>query len=249
MPDVKKLRHKKQISLLHPSECIILGADSDNNFYIEEYYDYTYIAHHQLTLDGDILETRDEASGKNTIDIFSVDDLRLKPERPRQHFLNYTALRLRGMRQSDKVSEWVRPLPIQDKMPLLQTLNLQISPMMLMGIAESRVLAQTKLSDDVDLVCRKIRLLIALPEPKLDSTGLPYDYDTLVIHVLHPYHHYTDHYPPLHQALKLFPQLDKPSDCLLVNETLIIANSSDGASVSEIHLFQFDDDDLQSMLD
>ncbi|MGB7337759.1 MAG: hypothetical protein WBC91_02620 [Phototrophicaceae bacterium] len=244
MPDVKKLRHKHCIDLAHTSECNLLGVDDEFNIYAEEYYDYTYIAQHRLNFDGILSETRDEESGKISIELFDLSKMIALPQHPATHPLNSTGFRFRGMRQDDKIVEWVIPIPIQDKIPLLQALNLQISPMMLMGIAESRVLSQATLSPTMTIVCHMLRLLIALPDIKIDYMGLPYDYDTLILHVLHTYNPETDVSQPLHQALQLFPQLTTPTDCLLINEHLIVANSSDGTSKSEIHIFQFDDDNL-----
>ncbi|MEO1288465.1 MAG: hypothetical protein AAFV93_11915 [Chloroflexota bacterium] len=241
MVDVTKFKHKKQISLQYVSQCNILGVSEANDIYIEEYYDEAYLVQYRMTLSGDILAVVDEEYGKTSITPFTLANSLQQPCHPLDHSMNYTGLRFRGMREADKVAEWVKPMPMLEKMPLMQTLNLGVPSMMLMGIAESRVLSETQLSDRISLICRRVRLLIALPEIKIDEAGLSYDYETHIMHVLHTFDSETEAYPSLHQALKQFPDVSNPTDCLFTHEYLIVADSGYDEVVSTVHIYHLDD--------
>ncbi|MEM9951333.1 MAG: hypothetical protein AAF846_07030 [Chloroflexota bacterium] len=194
-----------------------------------------------MTLSGDVLAIVDEEYGKTNITPFTLANPLQQPHHPLEHSLNYTGLRFRGMREADKVAEWVKPIPMLGKMPLMQKLNLGVPPMMLMGIAESRVLSETQLSDRLSLICRRVRLLIALSEIKIDEVGLPYNYETQIIHVLHTFDNETEVYPPLHQALKQFPDVSNPTDCLFTHGYLIVADSGYDEAASTVHIYHLDD--------
>jgi len=245
MANITRFKHKKRICLSHYGECYFSGIDSAGNIYCEEYYENGYIAQYCITKQGVIITTVDEDSGKNDIKFIDLPEDIIPPSHPLEHPLNFTGLRYRGMREQEKVMEWVKPLAVMEKMPLIQALKLTISPMMIFGIAESRVLAETEFSDDEVLVCRRIRLLRALPEIQHDEQGLPYDYDTVTFHVLHTYNDETESVPPLHEAINYFPELSHPMDCMIHDDQLIVANGSDGENPCEVHLFQLQENPPQ----
>lgn len=241
MPNIPTFKAEKQISLTHDGECYLLGLSLAGLIYAEEFYDESYIAHHKLNLEGDILESLDENFGETDIVPLYVPSDGILSNHPTHHPLNHTGLRVIGLREEEKVMEWVKPLAIMEKMPLLKVLNLKLSPMMIFGIAESRVLSQIFIDDKTQMVCRRIQLLRALPEIQYTEDGLAYDYDTIVFSVLHAYNIETEDYPPLHIALQNYPELHNAQDCLYYDDRLIVSTHSHLGNPSEIHIFKQDE--------
>lgn len=236
MRNITGFKLNRQISLAHTGECYLLGV-SDSKIYAEEFYDQSFIAHHEISSDGKILNTIDENFGKNEIIPLHIPDDIIIPHTPLDHPLNHNGLRYQGLREEEKVMEWVQPLAVMTKMPLLKALNLTIPPMMIFGIAESRVLSQTFVDDTTQIVCRRIRLLRALPEIQQDKDGLPYDYDTISFSLLHTYNIETEDYPALHEAIQNRAESQNPQDCLYIGNRLIVSNNSDGDNPNEIHIY------------
>jgi hypothetical protein len=227
--NITGFKHSCNISLHYKGDCALLGSTATGNMYVEEYDDEGSIRHH-LTADGAIIASGD----------LDVPELLHTPHSPAVHPLNHSGGRYRGLREYDRVAEWVQPLTVMEKMPLMQHLNLAISPMALLGIAESRVLSEAPLGNDQSIVCRRIRLAYALPQPQIDDAGFPYDYDTLVLHLAHTYEAESDTAPSLATVIQGLDGilLQHPVDCIVQEHRLIIADASDGMHVSRVMMYR-----------
>ncbi len=65
--------------------------------------------------------------------------------------LNFAGPRHRGMRAPERTLDLVRPLSIQEKMALIDRFRLDVPPPLLLGIAESYVLAETPIMRQVSI--------------------------------------------------------------------------------------------------
>jgi hypothetical protein len=224
---ITEFKHLCNISLHYKSDCALYCVTVAGQLVAEEYDDDNWVRH-RIALDCELVQ-----SGE-----FDLPDMLLKPSSPTMHPLNYSGGRYRGMREDDRVAEWIQPLTIMEKMPLLSYLKLDIPPMLLLGIAESYVTSAAKIDDTVSIVCRRVRLAYALSQPQLDDTGLPYDYDTLVLHIVHLYD--SDSESSLADALSGIDgiRLQRPMDCMVHQDKLIIADGSDGEHNSRIVIFR-----------
>lgn len=234
---VKDLQHSHDISLRYRGDCALMGVTPAGDIYAEELYDETWLAQYHITQSGDIAKSADEQSGQQALHPIELPPVAITPQSaPLNHPLNFRGLRQRGLRAEDRVSEWLQPLPIMQKMPLIERLGLNIPPPLLLGIAESIVTSQTALTDELHLVCRRLRLAHALPQPTTDANGLPYDYDTVTLHIAHTFAPQTSAAPALEECLGKFGgvALMRPLDCLHVNNRLIIADASSGKQNSRI---------------
>jgi hypothetical protein len=224
---ITEFKHLCNISLHYKSDCALYGVTVVGQLVAEEYDDDNWVRH-EMTLDCGLVQ-----SGE-----FDLPYMLHTPLSPKTHPLNYSGGRYRGLREDDRVAEWVQPLTIIEKMPLLPYLKLNIPPMLLLGIAESYVTSAAKIDDTVSIVCRRVRLAYALSHPQLDDTGLPYDYDTLALHVAHLYTDDTE--SSLAEALAGIDgiRLQRPLDCMVYQNKLIIADASDGEHNSRIVVFR-----------
>lgn len=103
---------------------------------------------------------------------------------PAQHALNHGFVVHRGLREADRVQEWVTPLTIDEKMAIIQHLGLALPPVLLPGIAYSRVLCVAN-SPEIVLLVRELGVVCLL---SLARQPLPYDYEVLPLRLLHPAH-------------------------------------------------------------
>jgi hypothetical protein len=101
---------------------------------------------------------------------------------PVQHVLNHGFVVRRGLREPDRMQEWVTPLTIHEKMAIIQHLGLALPPMLLPGIAYSRVLCVAS-SPETVLLVRELGVVCLLP---LAHQPLPYDYEVVPLCLLHP---------------------------------------------------------------
>jgi hypothetical protein len=226
---ITELKHLCNISLHYTGDCALCGVTDAGQIYAEEFDDVNWICY-QISAECKLLQ-----SGE-----FDLPPLLVTPRCPTDHPLNYSGGRYRGMREADRVAEWIQPLTVMEKMPLLLYLKLNIAPMMLLGIAESRVLSEATVTDVVSVVCRRVRIAYALAQPQVDESGLPYDYDTLELHVAHLYDAVTDDAPSLAEAVQGIDgqRLHRPLDCLVQHNKLIIADGSDSEHNSRILIFE-----------
>lgn len=226
--------------LTHQGDCNLLAITPDYTLYVEEWYGDGWLAQHALTLDGKLLSTADEQSGNNAAFMpltLPADAIAPAPITVSKA-LNISGARLQGIRATDRVLDLVSPLTMTEKFALIQQFNWQLSPMALLGIAESTVFAQAQLIDDAEcLVCRRLRIAYALPEVNYDLKGDAYDYDTLTIHLLHAYQPDTPP-PPLDQCLHYASIFHRPMDCIAINGQLIVADAGGDLGRNRIHVFQ-----------
>ena len=211
-------------------QCSLLGVGANGTVFIEIFYDDAWIAWYGLRADGSITMNDDEQSGSNPQFQLPTAEIKATPEPVSpSHPLNFSGPRLRGDRQSERVADLVYPLDVATKIRCIETFKLPLTPMQLLGIAESTVLSMATLnSDGLQVVCRRIRLTYTLPAALTDTNGEPYDYDTISICCAHLYH------PDENQEFvsdSLFdglpgPSLTEPTDCMVTARQLLITKSS-----------------------
>lgn len=225
--------------LNHQSDCELIGILPDMTLYVREYHEEDATVH-VLDSSGHLRQSFSEAD-------FTDRGLRpanlTKPAAPRfSAALNYAGPRHRGMREAERVQDIVKPLTVQTKMQVIQHLNLDITPMALLGIAESYVLAEALIEHGQPcMVCRRIRLAYALPAIQFDAENQPYDYDTIALYSAHLYD-YTAAESELapEQVLSGLPgvRLHYPMDCLIYNQHLFIAESGHQVHTSAVHTWR-----------
>lgn len=215
----------RRFPLRHTGDTGLLGA-GDDALWVEEIYGDGWMAQHQLALDGTISASVDEDEGRIT----DLSPLIIPPEAtiPRRGWntmgLNFTGARRRGLREEDRLLDVLRPLSIAGKAALSARLDIPIPN--LLGIAESYVLAECALSGPTDwLVCRRLRIAHTVPR-QLDVGGLPFDYDTRELLLLHRFD--TRSEPAPLEILLAGPGADitlyRPMDCLRTGDQLIVAD-------------------------
>ncbi len=233
-----------RFSLSYAGDCSLLGVAADGSLYVEETYGDGWVAQHALSADGRLIDSVDEQSGEAT-DLQPLplpDDL----TRPRAGWhtlrLNFSGPRQRGLREPERVLDLVKPLTFPEKMLLHQHYALDAPPLLL-GLAESYVMAEAALDGSWFVVCRRIRVATALPQPQIDADGATYDYDTRVLYLAHLFDRDDDEPPTLLEpdADLVSPTLKRPMDCLIADDRLYVADGGEGERLSAIHIFQLAD--------
>jgi hypothetical protein len=227
---ITEFKHLCNISLNYKGDCALCGITDAGVIYVEEDDDENWIRY-RIAPDYKILQ-----SGE-----IELPHHLIVPYSPTDHPLNYNGIRYRGMREEDRVAAWAQPLPLIEKMSLLPLLNLNIAPMLLLGIVESHITSEAQLLDAVTLVCRRVRMAYGLAQPLIDATGLPYDYDTVTLHVAHIYDAETNTAPPLGEALQGLGgiKLQRPLDCVVHKDRLIVADASAGNQTNQLRIYEF----------
>jgi hypothetical protein len=241
------------LPLKHNGDCSLLGVTPDSTIYAEEFYgENGLVAQHELRLDGSFAQSVDE--GLHTGEDLKPLTLPTNAARPKPGWhamtLNFTGARHRGMRVPERIADVVQPLALEDKMAFVDHLKLNVAPLMLLGIAESYVLAECDiLRPNFYFVCRRLRFAVALPEVQYDSEQQPYDYETRVVYTAHFY----DRSEELPHAAVFTPLTDeplyRPMDCLLLGDRLFIADGGEGERLSAIHIWQVELPGAPSKLD
>jgi len=238
------LKFVTSLPLAHMGDCSLIGVTDDLTVYAEEIYgEEGWLAQHALKLDQRVLKSTDENVGKNRhFETLTLPDDLIRSQ-PCKHTasLTFGGARHRGLREPERIAELVRPLTIQTKITLIERLKLNILPPMLLGIAESYVLAEASLfSTDLFMVCRRLRLAYALPQPQQDADYQLYDYDTLVLYVAHDYNPYVDDEILPERALAGLPgvELRRPMDCIVRDQYLFVADGGTAEQVSGVHIWQ-----------
>lgn len=239
-------RHFMTVPLLYEGDCKLLGVTDDGLIYIEELYgDDDWLAQHKISIDGEIIESIDELSGKNpNIILFKLPNTAILPtSKPCCERLNFTGARLRGIQRDEPIDEVVLPLSIEDKIELVDYMEWDISPMQIIGIAESVVLAHTQLPDGLLMVCRRVRVAYRLTQ-LVDHNSIPYDYDSLDIYLLHEFDPSDDELPELVDCLNDMEDvvLLRPMDCLYHDGKLYVADGGEEDDSSAIHMFEYQEE-------
>ncbi len=240
-----------RLPLRHNGDCTLLGVTpseppdaADYTIYVEEIFgEDAKIAQHALAADGSLLASIDEDSGDDS-ELHPLD-LPAGTIRTQSGWhtmaLNFAGPRHRGLRVPERTLDLVRPLSVPEKMALVNQLQLDVLPPLLLGVAESYVLAETLISaPTLYFVCRRVRLAVALSEEHSDADGQPYDYDTLVFYLAHFYER--DQEPEWSDILaqRAAVGLRRPMDCVLVKDRLFIADGGDDDHLSAVHVWQLD---------
>lgn len=243
---VPPLTYLHSLPLRHPGDCNLLGVTPDMIIYVEETYGAEgWVAQHALKTDGTMLDTVDEEGGRLT----DLQPLELPEsiQRPRSGWhtmkLNFGGARHRGMSAVERISDIVHPLSPPEKTLLIDHFDLAIMPPLLLGLAESYVLAEAQLvQPDVYVVCRRLRAAYRLSEPQHDEDKQLYDYDSSILHVAHIHHNSQHAQPPLGEMLQSLPGtvLKRPMDCLIAQKHLFIAEGGHGDEPSQLHIWHIE---------
>lgn len=231
-----KLTYRNSHILGHAGSCNLLGITSAGILYVEVIDSNNWVI--QYRIDESTQQVADEQAGDT---LFMLPDDLIEPrDAEKAVLLNHIGPRYRGMREPERIADMVQPLTVMQKMPLIQHFDLKIPPMLLLGMGESRVLSEAVLSESEVIVCRRVRLVYALPEVHYDADGLPYDYDSIAVQIVHLYNPLTDEYPSIEQTIADFQgvRLWQPTTCLVHADCLYLADS--GQQNSQIHCWQIE---------
>ncbi|MBC8170673.1 MAG: hypothetical protein H7X77_03340 [Anaerolineae bacterium] len=239
------LTYLRSIPLLYTGDCGLLAVTPELNILVEEVYtEDAWIAQHVFSFAGELLHSVDEKAGANKdLQPLAIPEGSSTP-RTAWHTmkkLNFSGPRHRGTRESERINDMVQPLAVQEKIALIKRLDLNIAPMLLLGLAESYVLAEAEIQRPyLYIVCRRIRLAYVLAEPARDADRQLYDYDTLVVYLAHWVDRRSDHEPALIDLINSLPgvELYRPMDCLIHNDYLFIADGGGANRTSQIHIWQ-----------
>lgn len=238
------LAHCARLILAHNGDCGLLGIAPGPVVYVEEFYgDDGWLAQRALRPDGTVVDQMDEAHGAQA----GAPPLALPADlvRPTSvnhtQSLNFSGPRWRGIRAEERIDDMVLPLPVAAKMALAQRAQLDVPPPLLLGIAESRVLAETPLGPDCWLVCRRLRLAYALPQPRYADNGALYDYDSCALHLAHIWTPDDGGELLTDAALAGLPgvQLHRPLDCLAAYGCLAVADGGAPDRPAALHVWRF----------
>ena len=229
--------------LRHPGDCHINGFSPEGVLYAYEIYgEEDWMAQYAFRLDGTLVASADEADGKGYKALTLPAEL-IKPAgvQETRHF-QFGGVRWRGIRENDRILDAVHPLTVAEKMALTSAFKLAIPLPRLLGLAESAVLAEANLPGSaVYMVCRRLRITYALGSVQYDADKLPYDYDSLTVHLIHCDDEADDE-PDLVNGLGLFPEahLKRPMDCMVWQNWLVVADGGTEAAASAIHVWKID---------
>ncbi|MGQ9888730.1 MAG: hypothetical protein ACUVSX_09610 [Aggregatilineales bacterium] len=219
----------------------MLGIAPGPVVYVEEFYgEDGWLAQRALRLDGAVLAEMDEAHGARAgaPPLELPADLITPVGVNHTQSLNFSGPRRRGMRAEERIDDMVFPLPVAAKMALAQRMQLDLP--LLLGIVESRVLAETPLAPDCWLVCRRLRLAYALPQPRRADDGALYDYDSSALHLAHCWTPDDDGELLTEAALAGLPgaHLRRPLDCLAAHGYLFVAEGGAPDQRAALHVWR-----------
>lgn len=238
------LEHIAKLALRHNGDCNLIGVAPDLTIYVEEVYgDDGWLAQLAMTIEGEILASVDEDFGSARE--LAPLPLPAKLVEPRRGWhtmaLNFTGPRHIGLRGPERLDDLVRPFSIPEKITLVNRLELNVVPPMLLGLAESYVLAEAPINPPNEfIVCRRLRLAYSLPEEQEDATGTPYDYDTLLLYVAHLFDRAAEQEPPLSEVILGLAgiRLYRPMDCLISQGFLFLADGGSADRQSAVHIWR-----------
>ncbi|MFN8373552.1 MAG: hypothetical protein U0694_11850 [Anaerolineae bacterium] len=224
---------------------MLAGISPNHQLYVDMIYDLDdKLARYMLGLDGSITILADEGDETKPAEAPLPPDL-ISPQRIEHNSrLNFSIGRFRGMREEERIADLLTPPSIYEKMALVQALNLPILPPMLLGVAESAVLAMALLeSPDTYLVCRRVRLAYTLTRPQLDESRQQYDYDTVTLHLAHSYNLHSDNDTSLVDLLGAQPvllpgaALHSPMDVMVYDDNVIVADGGNSQHPAAVHIW------------
>ncbi|MCS7069999.1 MAG: hypothetical protein NZM00_00720, partial [Anaerolinea sp.] len=236
--------HERTFPLQHPSAPSLLGVTDCGDIYIEEIYgEEGWLAQGQYSPDGTLLAGVDEDAGRRLdIQPLPLPDNLIRPARVWHTMrLNFAGPRYRGSRLLERIDELVQPLSAAEKIAISQHLKLPVPPPMLLGLAESYVLAEAQIVPPTHfIVCRRLRFAYALgqTDPNRDREV---DYDTAIAHIVQEIDLDDDADRPLSSYLGHFAAvaLNQPMDCMVAGTKLFVADGGDPATgrLAQIHIW------------
>ncbi|MCA9911340.1 MAG: hypothetical protein KC519_21955 [Anaerolineae bacterium] len=230
------------ISLQHSSDCCLLGLGSDLTVYSEEIYgEDSLVSQTAHTIEDKLIAAVDEGLGDTNPLELPVDLMR-----PRTAWhtmsLNFAGARHRGIRADEQIDSLVRPLTLEERLFLVESLSLPVPAPMVLGLAESYSLAEAPITSQVYCVCRRLRVAYALIEPQQDRDGHTYDYDTVPLYIAHLHTLGTTDTATLAEQMSHLPgvQLQRPMDCLAAFDHLCVADGGADDRRSAVHIWQIE---------
>lgn len=250
-----RLKSVSSVPLKYVDDVRLLGITPRFDVYVEEIYSVLdWAAQHIVTPEGGLSASRDEDYGSNThFEPFKrpVDLVKPGPVK-RGHELNFSGARLRGLRETERITDTVRALSPAEKMTFAAYFNLTPPVPTLLGIAESSVTAEAEIIPGKwHVMCRRIRLAYALPEVRYDDMGYPFDYDTVTVYAAHDYD------PALGSSADMLSfaelpaifhgiRLRRPMDCLFYGGFLVVADGGGPDVPSQVHFWKLEDEFVPS---
>ena len=159
----------------------LVGIDSRGQVALEMIYGKDgWLVQYVIAADGTLIAQRDEDYGRNhAFEPLDLSDFsNLLPHLPDAvQDLAFAGGRWRGLRETDRVPDILHPLTVSEK----TALNAYGFAGPILGIVESKVCAAAKINDHWHLLCRQLRIAFSVPVRR-DFDGLPYDYDSLLLH-------------------------------------------------------------------
>ncbi len=240
MNTITTLRHQASYTLPHGNDVYFLGTQHAAPYgvlvYAEEITPHDEPIQHVLTLQGEPIATHHPIDDPPNVSVPSSHAIAADWVQN----LNFLGVRHRGLMAEDRIRDMVLPLSIAEKIQFAEKhLPKGVLPPHILGIAERYVLAVCKVGMQY-MICQRLRVAYALPTIQQDADHLPYDYDTIALYgvIL-----VTDENDILNH-LTFISHLDgiplhQPTDCLCVNDVLLIADRGDAARPSQIHLWNF----------
>jgi hypothetical protein len=241
------LHYEAGHKLDHHDDCYLLGITEAGEIYLEEVFgEADSFAQHILGSDGTRLVSVDESQDATARPLELPPGLITPAPVSATALLNFAGPRHRGMREEERVIGTVKPLTLATRIHLIEHLGLAVPPPAVLGIAESRVLSEASLNgEDLYITCRRLRLAIALAETRTASGGQPYDYETLVLHVVHRYNRTLDDIDlPPDSVFAGLPgmALRRPLSCLVHADRLYVTDGGDAAHRSSVHIWRIERD-------
>jgi hypothetical protein len=226
--------------LRHAGAVGLLGATRDS-VWAEEVYGEGWVAQHRIGIEDGVRASVDEDEGRATgLKPLAIADEAVLPRRGWDTMgLNFAGARHHGLREEDRLLDVAQSISVAGRFALAERLHLPAPT--LLGIAESYVLAEAPLTGPTDwLVCRRLRIAHAVPR-QTGADGLPFDYDTRELLLLHRYD--TQAEPPPLEALLADPagaELRRPMDCVRLGDRLIVAEGGHDEEASAVCILAID---------
>ncbi|MFO7321831.1 MAG: hypothetical protein DIU68_008875 [Chloroflexota bacterium] len=236
------LEYRHSIPLRHGGDCTLLGIGPGPTLYAEEFYGPGLMAQYAFHADGTLIACVDEGDASGA----DIRPLELPPDlvrsQPGWHTmsLNFAGPRHRGLAGPERLLDIVQPLSLQDKIHLIERFGLELTPVQLLGLAESYVLAEAPLMfPDVFVIARRIRVAFRMDEVREDEDGQPYDYDSVALYLAEIIDRRIERPQWLPEGEATLPgvQLHRPMDCIVSGNLLVIADGGEESRASQLHLW------------
>ena len=244
--ETARLKHLSTYELDHAGDCQIIGVDNAGSVFVEEIYgDDDRLAQYQICMSAGRVAAVDEgdcAEGEFVPLALPPDIQRPVRTRDFRHF-DFAGARRRGLAASERVSDLTRRLTMMEKTDLVDSLDLDIDPARVIGLAESRIISACQIDCTRFFVCRQVRIAYRTSKLQTDSRGRDYDYESIPVYLFHPLSISALELPDLDACIRwtLEADLYRPQDCMTWRGKLIVADGGDEAVPSALHIFEIND--------